>query len=41
MIVSYKDKLTEKVALGEAPKGFPSNLVRTSQRKLFRPCRKF
>ena len=35
MIRSYKDKHSEAVGQGKAPKGFPSNLVRTTQRKLF------
>jgi proteic killer suppression protein len=35
MIRSYKNKKTEAVASGKAPKGFPSDLVRTAQRKLF------
>lgn len=35
MIRSYKDKRTEAVAKGKAPKGFPSDLVRPAQRKLF------
>jgi len=35
VIRSFKDKTTEAVAKGNAPKGFPSNLVRAAQRKLF------
>ncbi|SIR09609.1 proteic killer suppression protein [Rhizobium sp. RU20A] len=35
MIVSHKAGLTEKVAAGLAPKGFPADLVRAAQRKLF------
>ena len=35
MIKSFKDKTTEAVASGKAPKGFPSDLVRVAQRKLF------
>lgn len=35
MIRSYKNRKTEAVASGRAPKGFPSNLVRAAQRKLF------
>ena len=35
MIRSFKDKRTEAVAGGKAPKGFPSDLVRSAQRKLF------
>jgi proteic killer suppression protein len=35
MIRSFKDKTTEAVSTGRAPKGFPADLVRTAQRKLF------
>lgn len=35
MIRSYKGKKTEAVAAGKAPKGFPSDLIRSAQRKLF------
>lgn len=35
MIRSFRDKTTEAVAKGKAPKGFPSNLVRVAQRKLY------
>lgn len=35
MIVSFKDKTSEAVAGGKAPKGFPADLVRVAQRKLF------
>jgi proteic killer suppression protein len=35
MIRSYKNRKTEAVASGKAPKGFPSDLVRAAQRKLF------
>ena len=35
MIRSFKDRLTEAVASGAAPKGFPANLLRQAQRKLF------
>lgn len=35
MIRSYKDKTTEAVVDGKAPKGFPADLVRPAQRKLF------
>ncbi|TGQ46638.1 MULTISPECIES: type II toxin-antitoxin system RelE/ParE family toxin [unclassified Mesorhizobium] len=35
MIRSYKDRTSEAVGLGKAPKGFPSDLVRSAQRKLF------
>lgn len=34
MIRSYRDRKTEAVAGGKAPKGFPADLVRTAQRKL-------
>ena len=34
MIVSFKDRRTEAVAAGRAPKGFPAELVRVAQRKL-------
>ncbi|OEI83519.1 type II toxin-antitoxin system RelE/ParE family toxin [Brucella sp. 6810] len=34
MIRSYKNSVTETVAWGKAPKGFPSDLVRVSVRKL-------
>ncbi|QGA58219.1 type II toxin-antitoxin system RelE/ParE family toxin [Brucella sp. 2280] len=34
MIRSYKNSATETVARGKAPKGFPSDLVRVSVRKL-------
>ncbi|CAB4325128.1 MULTISPECIES: type II toxin-antitoxin system RelE/ParE family toxin [unclassified Brucella] len=34
MIRSYKNSVTETVASGKAPKGFPSDLVRVSVRKL-------
>lgn len=35
MIVSFADRVTHAVALGTRPKGFPSDLVRSAQRKLF------
>lgn len=35
MIVSFKDRTVELVAAGKAPKGFPTDLVRSAQRKLF------
>jgi proteic killer suppression protein len=35
MIRSYKDKTTEAVANGRGAKGFPPDLVRSAQRKLF------
>ena len=34
MIQSYRDGLTESVAKGTAPKGFPADLVRRAIRKL-------
>ena len=34
MIRNFKGKLTQKVAKGQSPKGFPSDLVRISVRKL-------
>lgn len=34
MIRSYKDSVTEAVASGKAPKGFPADLVRPAIRKL-------
>lgn len=35
MIRSFRNKRTEAVANGKAPKGFPSDLIRIAQRKLF------
>lgn len=35
MIRSFRDRRTEAVANGKAPKGFPSDLIRAAQRKLF------
>lgn len=35
MIVSIKDRLTETIAGGKSPKGFPPALLRPAQRKLF------
>jgi len=35
MIVSFGDRTTDAVASGRAPKGFPADLVRSAQRKLF------
>lgn len=35
MIRSYKDALTEAVAAGESPKGFPADIVKVARRKLF------
>lgn len=35
MIRSFKNRKTEAVAAGKAQKGFPSDLVRAAQRKLF------
>ena len=34
MIQSFKDRKTEKVFNGEAPKGFPADLLGVSRRKL-------
>jgi proteic killer suppression protein len=34
VIISYKGKVTEAMASGKAPKGFPADLVRSAQRKL-------
>lgn len=34
MIRSFKDRRTETVASGEAPKGFPADIVRVAIRKL-------
>ncbi|KQR33810.1 Killer protein [Rhizobium sp. Leaf155] len=34
MIRSFKDSMTEMVASGKAPKGFPADIVRSSVRKL-------
>ena len=35
MIVSFKGKTVEAVNAGRTPKGFPADLVRSAQRKLF------
>lgn len=35
MIRSYKGKKTEVMAAGKTPKGFPTDIVRSAQRKLF------
>lgn len=35
MIISYRGRVTEAVASGKAPKGFPADLMRSAQRKLF------
>lgn len=35
MIVSFKSKSVETIAAGKAPKGFPADLIRSAQRKLF------
>lgn len=35
MIRSFKNKTSEAVSTGKAPKGFPADLVRVAQRKLF------
>jgi proteic killer suppression protein len=34
MIKGYKDRITEAVAKGESPKGFPADLVKVARRKL-------
>lgn len=34
MIRSHKNSVTEAIASGKAPKGFPSNVLRPAQRKL-------
>jgi len=34
VIRSFKDSMTEMVASGKAPKGFPADIVRSSVRKL-------
>ena len=34
MIRSYRDKTTQAVAAGKAPKGFPADLVKAARRKL-------
>jgi toxin HigB-1 len=34
MIVSFKDSRTQKIALGETPKGFPADLVQRALRKI-------
>ena len=34
MIKSYKNRITEQVARGEHPKGFPADLVKVARRKL-------
>lgn len=35
MIRSYKDELTQAVAAGENPKGFPADIMKVARRKLF------
>ncbi|AZO58386.1 MAG: type II toxin-antitoxin system RelE/ParE family toxin [Mesorhizobium sp.] len=35
MIRSFRDKTTEAISTGKAPKGFPADLIRVAQRKLF------
>jgi proteic killer suppression protein len=35
MIRSFKGKLTEAIAAGGTPKGFPSDLIKGARRKLF------
>jgi plasmid maintenance system killer protein len=34
VIKSYKNRITEQVARGEHPKGFPADLVKVARRKL-------
>ena len=34
MIVNYKNKMTEAVAKGKCPKGFPPDIVKTAVRKI-------
>lgn len=34
MIVSYKSRQTQAIAIGHAPRGFPANVLRAAQRKL-------
>lgn len=34
MIKSFRDRATEAVSKGESPKGFPSDLVKATRRKL-------
>ena len=34
MIVGYRNKVTETVAGGKSPKGFPADIFRTAYRKL-------
>ncbi|THF56780.1 type II toxin-antitoxin system RelE/ParE family toxin [Ollibium composti] len=34
MIVSYKGKAVEAIAAGKAPKGFPSDLIARTERRL-------
>jgi len=34
MIKSFKDKVTEAVAAGQLPKGFPADLLKVARRKL-------
>lgn len=34
MIRSHKNSVTEAIASGKSPKGFPSDIVRSAQRKL-------
>jgi proteic killer suppression protein len=35
MIRSFRDKRAEQLVRGETPKGFPTDIVRSAQRKLF------
>ncbi|MFB9950991.1 type II toxin-antitoxin system RelE/ParE family toxin [Rhizobium puerariae] len=35
MIRSFKSKVTQQVAKGQSPKGFPADLLNSARRKLF------
>jgi toxin HigB-1 len=35
MIRSFRNKVTEQVAQGKSPKGFPADLLKVARRKLF------
>ena len=35
MIVSFADRVTQAITSGKRPKGFPPDLLRSAQRKLF------
>lgn len=35
MIRSFRDKVTEAIAAGRNPKGFPADLLKAARRKLF------